>query len=175
MEEQSESDRDMSDDNDGEDDDNDDAADNDDDDDDDTSDTDSEASDADESVWDPLVEEAKDLHRNDYDELVQEFVNDGLDEDEAKNKAYHRILPVLQREARHLYLEKLKWIRELRQDPIHQKVMETKKRFREEDGFDGEEALEAAVKKRKFLLNRIFEDDAGYHDNNDEGSDEEHY
>ena len=170
MEEQSESDRDMSDDNDGEDDD-----DGHDDDDDDISDTDSEASDAEESVWDPLVEEAKELHCNDYDELVQEFVSDGLDQEEAENKAYHRILPVLQREARHLYLEKRKWIRELRQDPIHQKVMETKKRFREEDGFDGEEALEASVKKRKFLLNRIFDDDAGYHDNNDEGSYEGHY
>ena len=39
---------------------------------------------------------------------------------------------------------------------VHQKVMETKKRFREEDGFNVEEALEAAVKKGKFLLNRIF-------------------
>ena len=171
MEEQSESDRDMSDDNDGEDDD-----DGHDDDDDDISDTDSEASDAEESVWDPLVEEAKELHGNDYDQLVQAFVNDGLDEDEAKSQAYHRrLLSVLKREARRLFLEKLKWIREFRQDPIHQKVMETKKRFREEDGFDGEEALEASVKKRKFLLNRIFDDDAGYHDNNDEGSYEGHY
>ena len=45
--------------------------------------------------------------------------------------------------------------------------METKKSFIDDDGFDGEEVLEAAVKKRKFLLNRIFEDDVGY-DTDDE-------
>ena len=109
---------------------------------------------------------------------IKKRVNDGQDQDEAENKAYRRVLPVVYRGRRDIYICKNSngsdnYVKN--HQNVHQKVMETKKRFREEDGFNVEEALEAAVKKRKFLLNRIFEDDAGYHDNNDEGSDEEHY
>ena len=145
MEEDSQTDEDVSDDEDEENND----------DDDDMSGTDSQDSEnIEESVWSPIIEEAKARHYQGYEELVQKFLNDGFAEETARSQAYHHILPQLQREARHIYLDKLKWIREMRKDPINRKVMETKQNFMDEDGFDGEEALEAAVKKRKFLLNR---------------------
>ena len=37
-------------------------------------------------------------------------------------------------------------------------IMETRKRLRDEEDFDPDEALTAAVKKRKFLLRRMLED-----------------
>ena len=40
-------------------------------------------------------------------------------------------------------------------DPIHRKIMHTKKAFVENDDFDPQEAMEAAIDKRKFFINRI--------------------
>ena len=51
----------------------------------------------------------------------------------------------------------LKWFRQLRRDPVHQEVMNSLRRFMDEESMDYEEAAEAAVDKRKFLLNRLFE------------------
>ena len=41
--------------------------------------------------------------------------------------------------------------------PVHQEVVTTLRRFMNEESMDDEEAAEAAVDKRKFLLNRLFE------------------
>ena len=75
-----------------------------------------------------------------------------MSENEAKDNVFHQILPTLEKEARKVYLENLQWIRNLRKDPMYQKVMESKRRLIDEDEFDSEEATEAAVQKRKHLL-----------------------
>ena len=46
-------------------------------------------------------------------------------------------------------------MRQLKKDPVHKKIMHTKDELVENDYFDPEEAMEAAVDKRKFLLQRI--------------------
>ena len=52
----------------------------------------------------------------------------------------------------------LKWFRRLKRDPGHEAVMKTLRRFMdEEEDVDYEEAADAAVDRRKFLLNRIFQ------------------
>ena len=133
--------------------------------DDDTSDAESEH---DESAWSRIKEEAKARHLQDYEKLVQGFLDDGMNGEEAKHKAFKQILPVLQKEARNIYLESLQWMRELRRDPIHKQVMKTKHSYEEDDGFSGDEALEAAVHKRKFLLNKMFDQDDRYDDSDTE-------
>lgn len=138
-------------------------------------DDDDDSDDHEDSVWSEIKDEAREKHRHVYEELVQNFLDAGEDDEVAKEKAYQQILPVLQKEARNIYLEKLNWMREMRRDPIHRKVMETKHHFVEEDGFDPEEALEAAVNKRKYLLNRIFEDDEGYVESGEEDNEEDNY
>ena len=45
----------------------------------------------------------------------------------------------------------------LREDPIHDAILETRKKFQEEEGMDFNEAVEAAVNQRKYLLNRVFQ------------------
>ena len=55
-----------------------------------------------------------------------------------------------------LYLHYLKWIRDLKSDGIHKEIMATLRRYMDDDDMDLEEAAEAAVDKRKFLLNRVF-------------------
>ena len=102
---------------------------------------------------------------------METFVNAGMGEHEAKDKAYRQILPVLQKEARQVYLQNLQWIRQLRKDPIHKQVMETKQTFMNNDKFETEEATEAAVHKRKYLLKKIFEGVDGFADSGNEEED----
>ena len=46
----------------------------------------------------------------------------------------------------------------MKTDPIHKQIMKTKDAFANDDNFDPQEALEAAVDKRKFLMKRLFGD-----------------
>ena len=67
-----------------------------------TSDTDSKQED---SMWTHIKEEAKARHREDHEELVQAYLSSGMDENEASSKAFKKLLPVLQKEARNIYLQ----------------------------------------------------------------------
>ena len=54
------------------------------------------------------------------------------------------------------YKNTLLWIHALKQSPTHKKVMQTAKELRESaDDYDYEESIEAAIDRRKHLLNRL--------------------
>ena len=57
-----------------------------------------------------------------------------------------------------IYLNRLLWIAQMKKDPIHKQIIKTKDAFANDDNFDPEEALEAAVDKREFLMKRLFGD-----------------
>ena len=46
-------------------------------------------------------------------------------------------------------------MKQLKRDPVHRKIMKTRDDFIDNDDFDTDEALEAAIDKRKFLLKRL--------------------
>ena len=100
--------------------------------------------------------EATQQSLSEFEELMLNFTAEGFDENEAKDKAYLLILPKLRKDLQNIYLERLLWIRQLKRDPIHKKIMETRDVFVNDDNFDHREALEAAIDKRKFLLKRLF-------------------
>ena len=52
----------------------------------------------------------------------------------------------------------------LKKDPVHKKIMETKEARVNEESFDPDEALSAAVDKRKFLLKQLLEDQGRFSD-----------
>lgn len=108
--------------------------------------------------WIPLIEEARERSNVDFDEMKESLVNSGLDEQTAENQAYSNILPKLQKELESIYMQRLMWINQLKKDPIHRKIMHTKKGFIENDDFDPQEAMEAAIDKRKFLINRLLKE-----------------
>ena len=65
---------------------------------------------------------------------------------------------------------------EMKKDPIHKKIMETRKRFVKDDSFDADEALTAAIKKRKFLWEGMLQDRQHFSDNDDDGDETDvHY
>ena len=82
---------------------------------------------------------------------------EGHDEDEAKEEAFEKILPVFQKELADVYMNNLAWMKALRKDPIHKKIMGTRDDYVNNDMFDQDEAIAAAVDKRKFLLKRPLE------------------
>ena len=42
----------------------------------------------------------------------------------------------------------------LKKDPVHQRIMKTAKRLREEEDYDDDESMQYAIKKRKFLIHQ---------------------
>jgi hypothetical protein len=105
--------------------------------------------------WIPLIEEAKQRRNIALEEMKESLINTGLDEQSAKDKAISNMLPKLQKELENIYMERLVWMRQLKKDPVHKKIVRTKDALVENDDFDPEEALEAAVDKRKFLIRRL--------------------
>ena len=120
--------------------------------------------------WLPIREAAFERNMTEYEKLIDNFTDEGLDEEEAKNKAYVLVLPKFRKDLQNVYLECLLWIQQLKKDPVHKEVMETRDRFINEDGFDSKEAIEAAIDKRKFLLKRLFRDKRQSHDVNENDS-----
>ena len=54
-------------------------------------------------------------------------------------------------------MDNLAWMQALKKDLIHKKIMATRDDYVNNYMFDPDEAIAAAVKKRKFLLKRLLE------------------
>jgi len=120
--------------------------------------------------WLPIINEAKERHESEFDEIKEHLISTGLDAETATDEATSSILPKLQKDLEDIYLERLMWMHEMKKDPVHRKIMQTKREFIDNDDFGTQEALEAAIDKRKFLIKKhlknydIFENDG---ENND--------
>ena len=66
------------------------------------------------------------------------LTHSGLDEETAGETAYSSILPELQKELETIYLPRLQWIQQLKKDPVHKKIMQTKDALVNDDHFDPE-------------------------------------
>ena len=90
-------------------------------------------------------------------ELINEYEGNGDSENVARVKAENALLPVYRKELRKVLLENLQWMRAMKKDPTFKKVMETQKELKDTEGFDWLESTELAIDKRKFLLNRLYQ------------------
>ena len=125
--------------------------------------------------WAPLVEEAMQINYAAFEELKMNFIASGLDDQSAIDKANSIMLPKLQKELESIYIERLLWMKQLKKDPVHKKIMHTKDEFVENDDFGPEEALEAAVDKRKFLIKGLLKNYNFTEENdNDDAGDDNH-
>ena len=107
-----------------------------------------------------MINDAASKVRDQYDDILQALqplLIEGHDETEAKEKAFAQILPVFQKELGDVYMDNLAWMKALKKDPIHKKIMATRDDYVNNNMFDPDEAIAAAVKKRKFLLKRLLE------------------
>jgi hypothetical protein len=107
--------------------------------------------------WATMIDDAKSTVLPEYDEFMKTLQMDGQEESAAK-EAFESVLHELQKEFAGVYVDNLRWMKALKNDPLHRKIMETKETFANDDSFDPDEALSAAIDKRKFLLKRLLED-----------------
>ena len=126
-----------------------------------------------EDPWGALIHEAAMELRTKHNEIVQSFQNGGFSEIDAKKQAFSEILPDLRKKLGNIYLDRLKCMTQMKRDPVHRKIMKTKDAFVDEDDFEPDEALTAAIKKRKFLLERLLEDRQDFPDDNEEDDDDD--
>ena len=100
--------------------------------------------------WSTLINDAASKVRDQYYDILQALLMEGNDdESEAKQKAFEKILPVFQKELGDVYMDNLAWMKALKKDPIHKKIMATRDEYVNNNMFDPDEAIAAAVKKRK--------------------------
>ena len=123
-----------------------------------TTDNETETEDEENDPWMPMVEEAMQKYKTGFEEMKMNLIHSGLDEQSAGEKAYSDILPKLQKELESIYMDRLSWMKQLKNDPVHKKIMQTKDAFVDNDNFDPEEAMQAAVDKRKFLIKKLLKD-----------------
>ena len=134
-----------------------------------TTDNETETEEEEKNPWMPMVEEAMQKHKTDFEEMKMNLIHSGLGEQSAREKAYLNVLPMLlQKELESIYLERLLWMKQLKNDPLHKKIMQTKDAFVDDNDFDPEEAMEAAVNKRKFHIKRLLKDYSFTEENSDE-------
>ena len=99
--------------------------------------------------WMPMVEEAMQKHKAAFQEMKMDLTQSGLDEQTAGETAYSNIPPEIQKELKSIYFQHLQWIQQLKKDPVNKKIMQTKDAFVNDDDFDPEEAMEAALSIRE--------------------------
>ena len=133
-----------------------------------TTDSETETEEEEADPWMSMVEEAMQKHKAAFQEMKMNLTHSGLDEQTAGETAYSNIPPELQKELRIIYLQRLQWIQQQKKDPVYKKIIQTKDTFVNDDDFDPEEAIEAAINKRKFLINRHFKDYNFTEDSDDE-------
>ena len=100
--------------------------------------------------WTTLINDAASKVRDQYDDILQALLVEGHDESEAKEETFAQILPIFQKELADVYMNNLAWMKALRKDPIHKKIMATRDDYVNNDMFDQDEAIAAAVDKRNF-------------------------
>ena len=125
---------------------------------------------SDEDIFSSSGEE--DAVSSEEDAESSEEMNDS-DESEEKDPWGVLIHEALRKKLGNVYLDRLKWMTQMKRDPVHRKIIKTKDAFVNEDDFDPDEALTAAIKKRKFLLERLLEDRQYFPDNNEDDDDDD--
>ena len=86
------------------------------------------------------------------DKIMQE---DEITHEEATKDVYDAFVPAYTKELMKVYKKYLRLLKGLQRDNTHRKIWKTMKRLKEEEVYDEDESIDAAVNERKFLLQRM--------------------
>ena len=142
------------------------------------SDDDSEPSESEESEdektmqpeTDEMIEKAFREFDDDNEAVMENLVEQGWKEQDAKQEAYRQLLPKYRKRFRSNLIEVLLRINQLRKEPIYKLVMDTAKDLRD-DGLGYRESIRAAISKRKHKINEYIPD--ALEDDGDEDHEED--
>ena len=101
-----------------------------------------------------MINDAASKVRDKYEDTLQALLMEGHDESEAKQEAFEKILPVFQKELADVYMNNLAWMKALRKDPIHKKVMATRDDYVNNDMFD-QISVETAIRRSRTFSRRV--------------------
>ena len=125
-----------------------------------SSESDEDSEEEDENPWAVWVENVWDQYearvRRKINTLMEE--DDSMSREEAVNVAIEAYLPDMNRTLGQKFIDFSVLTRDFKSDPVHQKIMKTAKRAREEDDMDWEESVAHAARKRRLLLQRLLEE-----------------
>ena len=105
--------------------------------------------------WSRILHEAEQGHEAQLNALINESEGNGDSQHVARVKAENTLVPVYRKELRKVLLGYLLWMRAIKKDPTFRKVIETKREFKDTEGFDWLQSTELAIDKPKILLNRL--------------------
>ncbi len=86
-----------------------------------TTDNETETEEKENDPWMSMVEEAMQKHKSAFEEMKMNLKHNGLDEQSAEEIAYSNVLLMLQKELESIYMERLLWMKQLENDPVHKK------------------------------------------------------
>ncbi len=86
--------------------------------------------------WEPLQDQALEQFQETHKELTQNYERAGNTADVAEAKASNDLLPKYRKALRQALLEKLKWMRAFRRDPVFREIKETRDSLMNMDNFD---------------------------------------
>ena len=106
--------------------------------------------------WRLLVQEVFEWCHAEFDERVtKHMAEQGADEEEARKKVYHNILPIYRKALENFFIDDILWCEAMKRDRIYSAMKNTVSDFKLLEDYDTEEAWKAAVNKQTFLLDRI--------------------
>ena len=94
---------------------------------------------------------------DDRDAVMEYLVEQGRDEEDARQEAYRQLLPKYRKQFRANLTEVFERMIQLRKEPIYKLVMDTAKDLRD-DGLGYRESIRAAISKRKHKINDYIPD-----------------
>ena len=86
------------------------------------------------------------------DKIMQK---DEITHEEVTKDVYDALVPAYTKELMKVYKKYLRLLKGLQRDSTHRKIWKTMKRLKEEEDYDEDESIDAAVNERKFLLQRM--------------------
>ena len=117
-------------------------------------------------VFSDMIERAYATHKDEKMELKSGLVGNGLDDAEASERTHQELLPKYQKTLRNLFLEHLMKMQLVRKHTVYKSIMKKVRELEDED-FDRDEAIRAAVSHRKHLIFRMIPSDRESDSEND--------
>ena len=120
-----------------------------------------------------MMHSAKEDNEEELNKKVEKYKKTGMSEKEAKGKASKKLEEEDIKQAMDLYRLIIKYILQLENGPIHEKVMSGVEDFMD-DGYGEDKAIKMSLKKNRHILEEMFDDeDDSDGEDSDEDDDEE--
>ena len=127
-----------------------------------------------ESPWTYYINKAKKAYTSDISEQAKEYMEeDGLDKKRAYRLSKKEHIDDYRKSFRQILVKDLLRYQKLRRNTIFKEILSTKCQLIDSEDFDADEAIESAVKRRKYLLNKLIPDEDIPSSDSDEHSEEE--